>query len=498
MSPPMDPVTTQGPKQLPTELWIAIRDLLDPDELRRSMSVHRVFYDHAMDLRYRELELSDQRPSHLFKVIKNLEFPDAANRVRTLTISLLAVQTAIHNVPNLQEKSHSLLREFIKLLRRITSRRRLQTNSQARDREIKERYRTVKKAGYGLTGVENMSLHWHGPDQFDEPLFLAIQPVFSSRLRAVFLDIPLMTFSKACAHLTDLTNLAELELDLNIDPTRGVSKEDLKKAITDDVVPFINRLGPSLQVLSMAIRNHLESAPFFDVLGIFPKLNRLMLNIPFDHHHLENPSGFNHLLVNHPNLKELYITHRSCCMSHQTPLEGDGEKWVQQCFQDVAFTDLKTLSLGLTHAFHLRFMKAMTPLARSLSSLILTEPILHYADVENVLTFLTTPQLSSLTLYVDTLTPQLLVLLAEQRPDLEYLDLKIKQSRKAEGAQGPHDESGFIRGLENDYLFPPRIFNAWKLRRMSIRMWVYTLGYREQPELMKAIIAKVPSLRSSI
>ncbi|KAF9467613.1 hypothetical protein BDZ94DRAFT_1318581 [Collybia nuda] len=483
--------------QLPPELWMVICEFMEPDELVKYMGIHSVFYDWTMDLRYREVELKDLQPSRLLKLIEKLKTPDAAGRVRVLTIFPVALQSAIHDDPNGPQAKpfHPLLRAIVQLLRFKQERQR----KKARNRLIKERYHDVKDAGQELTGVESVNLLWHAtsgvPIHFDETLFTAIKPIFGSNLERLYLEIPLVALVKTHSYLTALDDLEELELDLSEDPMGSASKLDPNIAITSALLPFINRLSRSLRVLSLTIKNHAQLSPLFHGLGYFPRLERLMLNIPFDLHHINNPSDFNRLLVNHPNLRELYITHLSCCMSHQSPREDIGKRWVWSCFQGIAFTDLKTLSLGLTHAFHLRFMNAMTPLAQSLSSLILTEPVLHYADVENVLTFLTAPQLSSLTLFVDTLTPQLLALLAEQRPDLEYLDLKITQCSRAEGIQGPHDEPGFIYGLETYHKSHHQIYSAWKLRRLSIAMWIYTLGPREQPELMKAIAAKLPKLR---
>lgn len=380
---------------------------------------------------------------------------DVASRVRTLTIWPVAVQTAIHDVPRTPQEraAHPLLREIIKLLRRLRPRRRPQTGATPSENLIGERYRSVENAGQGLCRVENLNLHWPkgkgSTDPPDETLFSAMQPIFGSNLRTLLLEMPLMVFAKAHTYLTDVDHLEELDLTLSVDRTGVEFKESHKDAVHKALIPFINGVSSSLRALTITIHNHLDLSPLFCGFGKFQQLTRLILIIPFDLYHIPDPSGWNRLLVNHPNLKELYIRHQSCCRSHESPSLVDGEIWVQRCFRDISFTGLKTLSLGLNDAFHLKFANAMAPLAQSLMSLTLTEPCLRYSDVDRVLTALATPQLSSLSLFVDVLTPQLLILFAEKCPNLEQLDLNIEKCRRFDEGEGPHDEvSRLAQALE--------------------------------------------------
>jgi hypothetical protein len=376
--------------------------------------------------------------------------PDVANRVRVLTIWPHVLHSAIHSVarPRL-EQVRPPPRGFSRIFRLLCARRGktlISTTDSTTTPEdlLEQRYHSVALAAQGLTKVEEAHIQWYnvnGREDFpDETLFDAIQPVFGSSLRTLVLDMPLTIFTKARTFFGELGHIQELDLTLYINRAGADPKLSHEEAFANVLLPFINGLSSTLRILSITIHHHSDLSPFFRGLGHFPRLTRLSLTLPLDIYHIPDPSGFNQLLSNHPDLQELGIQHQSCCRHYDLPHNSVGIDWVQRCFQGISFTGLRRLSLGLTSTIHLTFVNSMRTLAQTLTTITLTEPCLHYRGLAIVLTALATPRLRTLSLFIHVLSPQLLVLLAEKCPNLERLDLSIEKCHSSEGSAGEHDE----------------------------------------------------------
>jgi hypothetical protein len=59
---------------LPSELWMIIAELIGPVELHKLLGVNRVFFELAMDNRYREVNLIGSDPISLFRKVDSLQY----------------------------------------------------------------------------------------------------------------------------------------------------------------------------------------------------------------------------------------------------------------------------------------------------------------------------------------------------------------------------------------------------------------------------------------
>ena len=381
--------------------------------------------------------------------------PIVAKRVRSLQIwpcvfqNLSTAQPPILRRQRFQSSLSGFLANHFYFLKH--SKRRLESNTQgtlegphwqkhpAAD-EVKKAFLDTVARFVGVTEFRIES-HRHAYDRTSLPFLAAVWPVVGSNLRVLSMHMPL---SKLCTIISSALGLDQLqELDI------ALKAEDLwpsanqpNSLIIEILGPFINRLNLTLRSFTIASSAHMDLSVFFDSLGHFPRLTKLAILVPFDFIHLSDTSGINRLLSVNDTIQHLILRPRDCCRPFKYKSTGSVvETWIKQSFPDVVLAKLHTMEVGLnfipgtldTMMVHLgRF-------ADTLSSLILMDRSLTYHEVEMAVSPFANRSagLGSLSLFVRTLSPQFVDLLANKLPKLHKLELSIDKVVGIEGIDPP-------------------------------------------------------------
>ncbi|KAG6835069.1 hypothetical protein H0H93_005111 [Arthromyces matolae] len=440
--------------QPPVELWMLIAWYLGDEEVMRLFTLNRVFYELAMDMRYKAFDLLEADASQYLRKIETLQmFTETAQRVRILTVwpdatwnSITCPQAEVDEEPIIKASTITTPNSNAKLrisrLKTLFANRRFRysyplkpirsTRSFPRSRFLSsdERKALIIGAASNLTCVTQLNINWfqHSNNAPCCPLLANLFPVVGKTLRALSLDIPLTVLDQYLLPTSHFIQLEDLFIRFTVD--RGSVRYDaVNRSNMDALAPFINSFSQTLISLSIETYGHLHFSSFFESLEYFPCLKNLSLALPFDYYHLPNPAGFNRLLVRHsPLLRELTLRSRYCCITHMESTIHKVAAGYSRCFQDVSFDDLNICCLGFDP--HLKIipehMEPFRILSRNVRSLALVGVSLSYVDVAVLLAALGTITLrETLSLCVEVLTPELLTLLAWMCPNLKRLELEI-------------------------------------------------------------------------
>ena len=292
-----------------------------------------------------------------------------------------------------------------------------------------------------LSNVQQLRLHWErhhrsGMNLRQHPIWSLVAevwPTIGPRLRSLSLDMPLTALTAFIATLAPITwptNIRQLDITFNADQISvwhtAASEDDIHTLLT-----FVHGHSSILESLSITTYDHVNLSPFFSKLGYLPCLTTLSLIIPFDVHHVLDPSAFNQVLINHPDIHSLTIQNRftNCCGTWQTPTNVVSDEWVRQCFEGVNPAQLKEFKLGVSCASGITrcMLLAMKPLCFALSSLTIIEPCLTWESLSNMLRSLQLGSLKVLSLFIYVLDSDFVDLLVESCPNLQHLTLDIER-----------------------------------------------------------------------
>ena len=247
-------------------------------------------------------------------------------------------------------------------------------------------------------------------------------------LRRLSIDTYLHKMSVIVSSSGSLINLEHLHLTL---------RREARESRTDDnVVPyFINKLAPSLQSLSLKTIGHQDLSFFKLLIARFPHLNKLSLAIPFDSHHLKDPSGLRQLLSN--QLQHLSLRHQFCCGN--TPEARDAHRnklGNYDIYNNVSLPSLQSLEFGLNMPLSREMtsvlMRSLGAFGQSITSLFLKDHSLTLDELKIVLESFPSQRLKKLSLFARLLTPQLIDVIARYCPVLNSLTLDVQSIAKSE------------------------------------------------------------------
>ncbi|KAG5650477.1 hypothetical protein H0H81_012129, partial [Sphagnurus paluster] len=267
------------------------------------------------------------------------------------------------------------------------------------------------------------------------PILAQFLPVLGCNLLSLSLDIPSSifgAFAPSSTQFTHLNNLQELKIRFFLDIDKNGNHEHVPENI-EPLAFFINGLSPTLAALEVETSGHILLSSFFNAMTPFPCLKKLRLFIPFDLIHIQDPSGLNRLLRHH-TLTDLTLRCRLCPVHYQPQLFNAGE-WFKLCFQGVFFDEIQKLQLGFGYPFRIEpdHLEPMKPLSLTTTSLTVMDVCLSHTQVVVMFSTLDWAPLTFLSLWVETVSPELIELLAAQCPRLNRLVLETDNISAAEG-----------------------------------------------------------------
>ena len=246
-------------------------------------------------------------------------------------------------------------------------------------------------------------------------------------LRRLSIDTYLHKMSDIISSSGSLINLKHLHLTL---------RSEARHARTNDnVTPyFINKLAPTLQSLSLKTIGH-QDLSFLKLIERFPHLTKLSLAIPFDCHHLKDPSGLRQLLSN--QLRDLSLRHQFCCGNSPEAQDAHRNKRGNyDIYNHISIPSLQSLEFGLNMPLSRDktsvLMRSMGAFGQSITSLFLKDHSLTLDELKIVLESFPSHRLKKLSLFARLLTPQLIDAVAQYCPILNSLTLDVQSIAKSE------------------------------------------------------------------
>ncbi|KAJ2933769.1 hypothetical protein H1R20_g3323, partial [Candolleomyces eurysporus] len=292
-------MSTDKRPELPTELWLHIAEMLEPKERHKLIGLNRLFFETAMNERYRNLSLVSPDGANLVETMERLLNPDVAKRVRTLTIWPEEVCRAIY--PERDEppafKRVPIPKKPDTIWRRVKRRVSKKDTSPEPEYTVIQlpdlprppaRRRMLKQALKGLTNLEELYIKrrvrlnhaWQPmppPEQMIMFLPTCMQeyiwPVVRKSIRKLTLDVDSLFFEDIIPGQDMFPrNVRHFVLRL-----WSSARENFK--VSDEVVPFVRQLSEknrNLEKLSLEG----DCQVIWSALGTIPNLRDLELHIP--------------------------------------------------------------------------------------------------------------------------------------------------------------------------------------------------------------------------
>ena len=405
-------------------------NLISPDS--------RAFSDKLKDLQCVVLHIS------LFDNAESLccRNPTLARRIHVLTVWPSAVREALHTEDHISSEplkqtpphaSTSILGRGRSYVDRLLDRPKrnsagCRSPSPFHEDQI-EMFYTILQS---FTHLEEVNINWFfdkGTLAWKFSLFPDIWRCLGGHcLRRLSIDTYMHKLSAIVSSSGSLINLEHLHLTLRHEPRESCTN--------DNAVPyFINKLAPSLQSLSLKTIGHQDLSFFKLLVARFPHLTKLSLAIPFDSHHLTDPSGLHQLLSN--QLQHLSLRHQFCCGN--TPEARDAHRSKlgnYDIYNNISLPSLQSLEFGLNMPLSREMtsvlMRSVGALGQSVTSLFLKDHSLTLDELKIVLESFPSQRLKKLSLFARLLTPQLIDVIARYCPVLNSLTMDVQSIAKSE------------------------------------------------------------------
>lgn len=481
--------------ELPPEVWLHVAQFIPDNAIRTLMGVNRLFFNLAMDARYRKIIFVDinEKSAMALNTLSQLADPAIAKRVRRLELPLnQLIKPYTRRSSRTYSPSSTKIRKFTTTLfyPLVSS---TGPYKKPRNVSLETLIEDITKVLPLMTNLEEFHLpSGISPKPIDlQPFFTAAWAGFGRNIRILSLGGNIDGFQVLPASQPVLTALEELHLEftdtMNL-PTPNTSAAvvaaDRRRTLLNNcVAPFINGLGSRLRVLKICSWSSIDMSTFFKHIGPFPILHTFSVWAVFSISFASDPSGLTQALYGvSPNLKDLTLRLHSS--THFSEVQ----------FGDVLYQWLKgTLHNNNQFGRHLTHLQLNPPpieagldnlivfiqrSAATLMHLYVRDRYLHYPEIKSISTaFSPYTSLQSLRLNVRKLPVELLDLLAKSFPNLKNLTL-----RAADG-QPPID---FGEQLQSHR------YDDWGL--WDIGIW--QAGNQLEHELMLVIAQCIPSVGS--
>ncbi|KAJ7027543.1 hypothetical protein C8F04DRAFT_1399470 [Mycena alexandri] len=273
-------VAVAAVNRVPFEIWLQITDLMGPTYSNSLYGVNRTWFEIVMNARYRVLDVTTLNEEVLSR-LPLMKDPGIAKRVRTLSISGLALQKSLLSTIIGQKVKFPMDRQTLSILNR-----RIQAldvtgvlNSQVR--LLAEIVSTLN--------VTECFIKWDLREgiRSGELIHAALQavilevawPAFGSKLKKLHVSVRPERFRAVLSSEVHLECLEELHLELlpASSGTRAIS------AFPDHVSSFVTRLNPHLAALTIQSLLNLDLSCLFRRLPLLTHLRQLSLQVFLDH-----------------------------------------------------------------------------------------------------------------------------------------------------------------------------------------------------------------------
>ncbi|KAF5337467.1 hypothetical protein D9757_014668 [Collybiopsis confluens] len=405
--------------ELPPEIWIYITRFIPDGTLRKLLAVNVFFYNIAMDLRYRTLELQ-KFSSQTMRLLSRFADPVVGRRVRFLTASPdFRFYGTVRTEPSLRYRVYSILHTFHL------------TGPALRPEE--EGTHALINALPSMPNVLAFTIDSHSWGQHSGPelnTFLTTAwNSFGSNLKKLSLR------GHAASFRTIMTNnppylprVEELFFELTDNPMPSNRDEDADTLVSI-FAPFVNSFSSKLQALTLWAWTSIELSAFFHALGQFPMLTCLNFQTSFPRTFTVDPTSLSHFLIRHRSQLEILVLRLNISPSlNASVTEQYLSQWILGTFRDNHFTCLQELHLypsALPEGFQ-GLLLGLQYAAETLTSLVVRDRYLTPEDMALLLEYLPA-NLQRLRVNLRVLDIRVFDVLASRQPRLGSLLLYISE-----------------------------------------------------------------------
>ncbi|KAF8066924.1 hypothetical protein FPV67DRAFT_1497046 [Lyophyllum atratum] len=486
--------------ETPHDVWVQISRYLPRNVLSTLSGVNRSFLEIATRARYEVVTFSkcDKRMKQLCKDLSDPSVGWGAF-VRHVKIEPWIVQPRL-------KPSHRRAQSLWNFINTLFDPRFAERKINQR---VKKRlHKDIRCFTDTIAGLENLSeysLEWEHDRPYHPELYQAFLGPLLTRIQNKLVKLSLNVPPEMLRYLAPIA-LPRLE-HLNVDfCTKKLSREEINQ-IFDAFVVFVNNLPlQSLSITSRMPCNNLDLTRFFSMLGVFPRLTRFSLSIPFDGAHLSPPYTLVTFLNKHrQSLQHLQLS-SSRCSTPDSPTDPEAKFWIQKILSSLhtPFPRLHDVHLAL------RPLKAdLTPVigflarhASELDNLTLTARALTYTEVKDILdeigAYAHSSLLKHLRLRLQHLSPALLELLASRIPRLALLELtfgEIAAAHTGHSGYRAHSKREEFEHFEARVRANGHLYAAWELGTIGLCQESRDVRL---PDLTRVLVDCIPALQDVV
>ncbi|KAK7062656.1 hypothetical protein VNI00_000144 [Paramarasmius palmivorus] len=320
---------------LPYEVWLCVAEFIPEEELNRLRSVSRHFYNIALQIKYRKVELVEYSKSTK-GLLKDLKIPDHGHLVRSVRVKPWIIPSAV----KLSTSRAKLWHKFNTFIDAEYPSRRACAHLQ---RKLSKHISLVSDTIKNLPRAQEYRIEWSHTSSYHPEFFAAfLAPLlvgtdFGQNITSFSVQVPVEKLS--CLARVSLPSLRNLELQLH---TGSMLMGEVNDHL-DALVVFVNNTFSTLRSLSVTSTSeseHLDLNRFFHLLGFFPRLTAFSLSTPYDGaHQAGGVTPLETFIRKHSGqLEKLRLKcSRACFFTNDTP---NANLWVQRILTDIAGGDI--------------------------------------------------------------------------------------------------------------------------------------------------------------
>ncbi|KAH9481268.1 hypothetical protein JR316_0005790 [Psilocybe cubensis] len=477
---------------IPLEIWFNIAHFIPAQDLLRLMSLNRVFFYVAMDIRYKGVTIPTKTGTESKQLLTRLSDPFVSSRVRHLSLVLYAKPQSM--VPNpgrfmylrtthgQQSITDTVM--FFRLGQQISP-----THPQSPDFE--DLLGEFIAGSSDFSNINGFTIKtWYMPSAYNlSAIYSSIWSAFGSKLQKLCLEGNLEHYRLLVDSRPSLPVLKELNIDFD---RNSFHHGRIANNALSDIITFLNGLSSHLEVLRIRSWFALDISDLLAPLPIFPKLVHLEVNVTFMS--CRDPAGLQNFIyhLSHTVRKINLRINPSQSFVNSLAFQPS-TRWFLTCVEDdECFSQLRTIDIYLIPTIGNGLMDIAAAFIRRASS-SLGELGIHERNLSEDDAMLLIDALSgcttirSLHLSVLNITIELIDKLASSTPGLQRLWISVEGAFDNAEAEGGH--ATFLRELQT------RSYPDWKLEDLSVMQNKFRL--REvNHDTMMAFSRSIPSLFS--
>ncbi|KAF8972181.1 hypothetical protein BDZ97DRAFT_1016160 [Flammula alnicola] len=462
-----------------------------PDEaLSKMLAVNSVFFDLAMDIRWKQVVIVTRNTSEVVHILARLSDPFVASRLQSLVLRLTQVKDS-HVTKNVRHQMRATLGRALNALEKRS------LESRTRTRRGRPTFIDVVNGLIAcapkFVNIRQLTIDsWYlPPSYYLQALYKSFWTSFGANLQYLSLGGNV----EGCRSIIESKPVLGILTELQIELTNNLFREDLAEdaiILVNILAPFINSLSPRLEALRIWSWANLNLSDFFLVLSPFPALKHLNVRMAFNKA-LQEPSGLKSLLcASSQTLHELNLRLNPASLPLNFVDNATSEmplgQWLLQCVGDErCFSHLRVLDIYPTNTpAGMEFLLAsIKRTSKSILELTIRDRYLQHAEVVSIVDAISECSgLAYLRMNIWRLDIVFIDYIAAKLPNLHRLWLSVGETLDANTPDA--------LGYEFPQELKQRTYKDWKLRDLS----VWQGGAEVGSDVMFALAGSIPSLQS--